>query len=147
MRCKYQVIFTLPEIAISNPQFNSLLCSHKCRQHLLWVVIDEAHCIVQWGSQFCPAYAKLDKLHSFILMNIPFYVTFVTMVPNVLAEVQWLLHIELSRSFHINLGNNRTNIYLEIRQIWNAHDFGCMDFLFKDITAVEELEHALLFIN
>jgi hypothetical protein len=69
------------------------------------------------------------------------------MVPNMLAEVRRLLHIDPSRSFHINLGNNRTNIYLEVRQIRNAYDFGCMDFLFEDIMAVEELEHALLFVN
>ena len=69
------------------------------------------------------------------------------MTPNMLAEVRWLLHIEPLRSFHINLGNNRTNIYLEVHQIRNAHDFSCMDFLFENVTAVEELEHALLFVN
>jgi superfamily II DNA helicase RecQ len=74
-------------MVISNPRFNSLLCSHKYHQRLLGVVIDEAHCIVQWGGQFRPAYAKLDKLRSFIPTNIPLYVTSATMVPNVLAEV------------------------------------------------------------
>ena len=66
----------------------------------------------------------------------------VTMTPNVLAEVQQLLHINPSKSFHINLGNNRTNIYLKVPQIQNPHNFSCMEFLFEDIMAVEEL-HAV----
>jgi len=130
----------------SNSWFNSL-CLHKYHQCLLGVVIDEAHCIVQWGGQFRPTYAKLNKLHLFVPMNIPLYITSATIMPNVLAEVWQVLHIDPSRSFHINLGNNRSNIYLEICQIQNACNFSCMDFLFENVTAVEELECALLFVN
>ncbi|KAI9463866.1 hypothetical protein HD554DRAFT_1989647, partial [Boletus coccyginus] len=35
-----------------------------------------------------------------------------------------------------NLGNNRSNIYPKVRQIQNAHDFDCMDFLFEDVVEV-----------
>ena len=33
-------------------------------QHVGWVVIDEAHCIVQWGPSFRRDYEKLDRLRA-----------------------------------------------------------------------------------
>ncbi|KAG6370692.1 P-loop containing nucleoside triphosphate hydrolase protein [Boletus reticuloceps] len=116
---KYQIIFMSPEMAISNCQFNSLLCSPEYHAHMLGVVIDKDHCIVQWGGQFRPAYAKLDKLRSFVPTHIPLYVTSATMMPDVVAEVCRQLHIDPLKSFHINLGNDRKNIYQQ--RIWSAH--------------------------
>ena len=34
-------------------------------QHVGWVVIDEAHCTVQWGPSFRRDYEKLDRLRAF----------------------------------------------------------------------------------
>ncbi|KAN0091043.1 hypothetical protein V8E55_004609 [Tylopilus felleus] len=58
---KYQVIYTLPEMVITNTYFNGLLCLPIYYQHLLGIMVDEAHCIVQWGKDFRPAYSKLSK--------------------------------------------------------------------------------------
>ncbi|KAF8141803.1 P-loop containing nucleoside triphosphate hydrolase protein [Boletus edulis] len=123
---KYQIIFMSPEMAISNCQFNSLLCSPEYHAHM---------------------YAWCDKLHSFILTHIPLYVTSATMMLDVVAEVHRQLHIDPLKSFHINLGNNRKNIYQEVHLIRNAHNFSCVDFLFESITAAEDLERTLLFVN
>ena len=111
------------------------------------IVIDEAHCIVQWGGNFRPTYGMLDKLRSFIPPNIPLYVTSATMTPDVLSEVCRQLHIDPSNSFHLNLGNDRENIYHEVRPIRNGQDFAALDFLFTGITSVEEMERALIFVN
>ncbi|KIJ06506.1 hypothetical protein PAXINDRAFT_91889 [Paxillus involutus ATCC 200175] len=120
---KYQVIYTSPEMATSNPRFNGLLCSPNYHEHLIGIVIDEAHCIVQWGGDFRPTYGKLDKLQSFVPTHIPLYITSATMTPDVLSEVRRLLHISPSTSFHLNLGNDRKNIYQEVSFIRNRTDF------------------------
>jgi len=114
---QYQIIFTSPEMAISNPRFKDLLCSAKYSTCLIGIVIDEAHCIVQWGGDFRPTYGMLDKLRSFIPRHIPLYVTSATMTPNVLSEVCRQLHINPSDCFYLNLGNDRENIYHEVRLI------------------------------
>jgi superfamily II DNA helicase RecQ len=134
-------------MAISNPQFNSLLCSIDYHNHLIGVVIDEAHCIVQWGSEFRPVYAKLDKLRSFIPTHIPLYLMTATMTPDALSEVQQLLHICPTSLFYLNLGNDRKNIYQEVQIIRNAQDFAALDFLFCGINCIDEMEHAMIFVN
>lgn len=144
---KYQVIYTSPEMAISNPRFNGLLCSPNYHEHLIGIVIDEAHCIVQWGGDFRPTYGKLDKLWSFVPTHIPLYITSATMTPDVLSEVRRLLHISPSTSFHLNLGNNRKDIYQEVSFIRNRTNFAAVDFLFEGVTHVDEMECALIFVN
>ncbi|KIJ61474.1 hypothetical protein HYDPIDRAFT_31340 [Hydnomerulius pinastri MD-312] len=144
---KYQVVYTSPEMAILNPRFNGLLCSPNYHKHLIGIVIDEAHCIVQWGGDFRPTYGKLDKLRSFIPTHIPLYITSATMTPDVLSEVRRLLHINPSTSFHLNLGNDRKNIYQEVSFIRNRTDFTAVDFLFEGLTHVDEMERALIFVN
>ncbi|OAX32449.1 P-loop containing nucleoside triphosphate hydrolase protein [Rhizopogon vinicolor AM-OR11-026] len=85
LRREYQVIYTSPEMAIENLRFNGLLRSQDYHDRLNGVVVDEAHCIVQWGGYFRPAYSKLDKLRSFVPHHIPIYATSATMTPAVLA--------------------------------------------------------------
>ena len=111
------------------------------------IVINEAHCIVQWGGDFRPTYGMLDKLRSFIPPDIPLYVTSATMTPDVQSEVCRQLHINPSESFHLNLGNDRENTYYEVRPIRNGQDFAALDFLFTGITSIEGMERALIFSN
>ena len=147
MERRYQVIYTSPEMLIQNMRFNGLICSPEYHKYLIGVVIDEAHCIVQWGGDFRPTYAKLNKLRSYIPTHIPIYATLATMTPSILSEVHKVLHIRSSTSFHLNLGNNRQNIYQEVRLIRNSTDFSALAFLFDGVTEVKQLERALIFVN
>ena len=128
-------------------RFNGLICSPEYHKYLIGVVIDEAHCIVQWGGDFRPTYAKLDKLRLYIPTHIPIYATSATMTQSILSEVRKVLHIRSSTFFHLNLGNNRQNIYQEVRLIRNSTDFSALAFLFDGVMEVKQLERALIFIN
>ncbi|KIJ08729.1 hypothetical protein PAXINDRAFT_88443 [Paxillus involutus ATCC 200175] len=118
---KYQVIYTSPEMVISNPHFNGVLCSPNYHEHLIGIVIDKAHCIVQWGGDFRPTYGKPDKLWSFVPTHIPLYITSAMMTLDILSE-------------EVSFIRNRTN-------------FAAVDFLFEGVTHVDEMECALIFIN
>ena len=44
----YQIVFAHPESHISSKYGRELLLSEKYRDNVLSIVIDEAHCIVDW---------------------------------------------------------------------------------------------------
>lgn len=134
-------------MAIENPLFNDLLCSPEFHKHLAGVVIDEAHCIVQWGRDFRPAYHRLDKLCSFIPARLPIYVTSATMTPLILSKVCEILHINPLESFHLNLGNDRPNIYSEVRTIPNSTSYSAFDFLFDGATQADDIPRSLIFVK
>ncbi|KAH7917095.1 P-loop containing nucleoside triphosphate hydrolase protein [Leucogyrophana mollusca] len=143
----YQVIYASPEMVIENPRFNGLVNSPQYSKRMQGWVIDEGHCISQWGGDFRPAYNKLDQLRSLVPLGVPIYVTSATMTPTVLAEVREKLQISPETSFYLNLGNDRPNITQEARIIPNASDFSALDFLVKDVRVAEDIPRTLVFVN
>ncbi|KIK77301.1 hypothetical protein PAXRUDRAFT_835037 [Paxillus rubicundulus Ve08.2h10] len=49
---KHRVILTSPEMCLQCPGFCELFSSPKLSGHVAAIVIDEAHCITQWGAKF-----------------------------------------------------------------------------------------------
>ncbi|KAJ3822554.1 P-loop containing nucleoside triphosphate hydrolase protein [Lentinula raphanica] len=58
----------------------------KLASKTLCIVVDEAHCISQWGDKFRPIYQQLGTLRAFVPAQVPFLATSATMQPTVLAE-------------------------------------------------------------
>ncbi|MCO5608167.1 hypothetical protein L7F22_062373 [Adiantum nelumboides] len=62
--CKYKLLYVTPEkIARSDNLFRHLESLHR-RNSLARIVIDEAHCVSQWGHDFRPDYQGLGVLKS-----------------------------------------------------------------------------------
>ncbi|EIW75948.1 P-loop containing nucleoside triphosphate hydrolase protein [Coniophora puteana RWD-64-598 SS2] len=144
---EFQVVFTSPEMVLSPGPFNSMLTSATFQEHLAGAVVDEAHCIEEWGPEFRPAYDELGAIRSIIPLHLPVYATSATMPPHVLATVRSVLHINPRRSYHVNLGNDRPNITQEIRTIDGSKDYAALDYLFTGCQQPEDLPHAIIFVN
>jgi superfamily II DNA helicase RecQ len=96
-------------------------------------VIDEAHCITQWGDKFRPEYAELGTLRAFVPIHIPFLVASATLPPPVLAQVRQTLHIRADNSYHVNLGVDRPNIAWICRKMDGAKsDLKALDFVIDE---------------
>ena len=81
------MVFTSPEMCLEHPQFSKLLRSGDFTQKVCTIVIDEAHCVSQWGESFRKKYSELGKLQSYVPDLVPFLVTSATLPPIVLDEV------------------------------------------------------------
>ncbi len=83
-----QLLFISPESIIENPCFCNMLLTAPYKERLVALVIDEAHCVKNWGDKFQIAFARIGELR--------------TLVPIVMSTCwhRWQqLRIELYRSF------------------------------------------------
>lgn len=95
-----------------------MLSSSVFARRVCAFVIDEAHCIEAWGlSKFREMYARLGTLRAFVGETIPFLVTSATLPPSTLTFVRQVLHLDPSKTFHLNLGNDRCNITWNVRNM------------------------------
>ncbi|MBV6323726.1 RecQ family ATP-dependent DNA helicase [Duganella sp. HSC-15S17] len=113
-RAEKEVIFCTPERMVT-PEFLALLK----RSGISLVVIDEAHCISQWGHDFRPAYleigAALDALGNPQLLALT-----ATATDEVIADIG--RQLGRPRMAVINTGIYRPNLHYRVRQVTNPDE-------------------------
>ena len=106
------IIFCTPE-RLTNPAFLSLLGAAPPSL----VVIDEAHCISQWGHDFRPAYLEIAAvLHA--LGRPPVLALTATATGEVMADID--AQLEARKLQIINTGIYRANLRYRVIQVTNA---------------------------
>jgi len=78
----YKFLYISPE-RISTRVFQAKVT----RLNLSMVVIDEAHCISQWGYDFRPSYLKIASLRDFIDQKVPFLALTASATPHVIEDI------------------------------------------------------------
>ncbi|PSS06546.1 hypothetical protein PHLCEN_2v3676 [Hermanssonia centrifuga] len=145
---KYRVLLTSPEMLLEHPVFSALMRSPEFMKDVALVVIDEAHCISQWGSDFRPKYGELEKLRSYIALDVPILATSATMTPAVLDDVRVKLRYRVDNMFLINLGNDRRNISLLIGRMQSAaKDLEALDFVLDEAFDGKPLIRTIIYVN
>jgi superfamily II DNA helicase RecQ len=128
--------------------FSQLLRSPEFAKYLLSIIVDEAHCISEWGETFRKDYAELGRLRSYVPTHIPFLVTSATMPPAILLDVQHKLEFETSKTFIINLGNDRPNITpIVARMSGAASNLTALDFVLDEPRSDNPLKRTIIFFN
>ena len=76
------------------------------------MVIDEAHCIVLWGTDFHKKYGTLGKVCAFLLQGTPVIALSATVTPHIVRAIWASLHFAHSetQSQYINEGNDHLNV-------------------------------------
>ncbi|EJF67504.1 P-loop containing nucleoside triphosphate hydrolase protein, partial [Dichomitus squalens LYAD-421 SS1] len=140
----------VPAAAVNRTTFSDKLME-VCKIRLTHVIgafiIDEAHCITQWGGDFRTEYSGLDKFRALVPTPVPFLVTSATLTPFQLERTRSNLSIEETRSFHLNLGNDRPNIKQEMRLMKSASDFAALDFIVAGAEKREDIPRTIIFVN
>lgn len=63
-RGNFKYLFCHPEQVLNNKNVNELFCSEVYQAKTVFIVIDEAHCILEWGVDFRPDFKKLFQLRA-----------------------------------------------------------------------------------
>lgn len=107
-----QLLYVTPEMINKSTAFNNGLMTLWRNKKLARLVIDEAHCVSQWGHDFRPDYKMLGEVRR-NYPGVPVMALTATATNNVIVDIKHNLDMEgctvFSQSF------NRPNLYYEIR--------------------------------
>lgn len=107
-----KLLYLTPEKLAKSGEMQDLLEILHQNGMLARFVIDEAHCVSQWGHDFRPDYMKLGMLKD-SFPDVPLMALTATASPKVIKGVQRSLKISQGRVFSMNF--NRPNLAFEVR--------------------------------
>lgn len=121
--------------------------------HELWglVVVDEAHCIIQWGvthgihPPFRPAWGKIGEVRALLSKSIPMLATTATLQVEEVPVIERLLYMGPEMYF-LNLGNNRLEIFMEMREM-KHNMLGMKDLLTLVVPKSGPLKSTMVFFD
>ncbi|KAJ7103240.1 P-loop containing nucleoside triphosphate hydrolase protein [Mycena belliarum] len=146
----HNAIFTSPEMCFKHDPFRKWLRNPATAQRALGAIIDEAHCISQWGGDFRPHYAELYRLRGALPVGTPILATSATLSPAAIKDVCSTLHIDLDEAFVLNLGNDRPNITPSIIEMKSAKDYGALKQIFgppSEVHGIADVPKSIVFAN
>ncbi|EEI70029.1 RecQ family ATP-dependent DNA helicase [Lentilactobacillus hilgardii] len=113
---QYQFIYASPEM-LANPQI-----MEKFKQLSVGLlVIDEAHCISEWGPDFRPDYLKLNQVRKSLKMPLTLMMT-ATATTKTRQDILERMEMDQDRVNQIVLSVNRKNIFLSARVCKNQRE-------------------------
>ena len=104
-----EFVFTTPERLATDPEFLEMLSRHTIDRF----VVDEAHCVSQWGHDFRPAFLELKDVVA-RLGHPPILALTATATQAVMDDIISLLGMRQPRI--VNTGIYRANLSLEVQQ-------------------------------
>ncbi len=104
----FRLVFVAPE-RLRSSSFRALLAGVP----LSLVVVDEAHCISQWGHDFRPEYLRIGCLRD--LTEAPFMALTATATPRVRAEISESLR--LRDPVQVRMSFDRPNLHWAVRRV------------------------------
>ncbi|KAJ7635917.1 hypothetical protein B0H17DRAFT_869645, partial [Mycena rosella] len=106
----HNTIFTSPEMCFEHDAFRKWLRDPATGKRAVGAIVDEAHCVSQWGGDFRPHYGLLNRLRAVLPVGSPIPATSATLSPAALKDICSILDLDLDEAFFLNLGNGRPNI-------------------------------------
>ncbi|KUI66826.1 ATP-dependent DNA helicase hus2/rqh1 [Cytospora mali] len=107
-----QLLYVTPEMINKSTAFINGLMTLYRNKKLARLVIDEAHCVSQWGHDFRPDYKMLGEVRA-RFPGVPVMALTATATNNVIADIEHNLGLEDFSMFTQSF--NRPNLYYEIR--------------------------------
>ncbi|KAJ7240931.1 P-loop containing nucleoside triphosphate hydrolase protein [Mycena rebaudengoi] len=147
---KHNAILTSPEMCFKHNDFQQWLRSDVTGQRILGVIVDEAHCMSQWGGDFSPHYALLNRLRNLVPVGTPFLATTAAAGASALTDICKGLNMDLDDTYFLNLGNDRPNITPSIVQMKGSKDYDALNEQLPDPSTVHspaDLPKTITFTN
>lgn len=107
-----ELLYVTPEMVSRSPAFNEALDSLHRKKKFARLVIDEAHCVSQWGHDFRPDYKTIGQIRQ-RFPGVPVMALTATATQNVIVDIKHNLGLSNCQVFSQSF--NRPNLYYEVR--------------------------------
>ncbi|KAL1754249.1 P-loop containing nucleoside triphosphate hydrolase protein [Schizophyllum commune] len=133
VRGDFRIVLLSPEMLWSQSFFNKVLRNPKFARRIYSVVVDEAHCISFWGTDFRKEYGRIGAIRAFLSRDIPIIAVSATLTRRVRRNVVDTLQLNRSSArpyLWLNAGNDRPNVAYIVRPIHHTLDsYDDLDFV------------------
>lgn len=106
----YKLLYISPE-RLSSELF---LAKLQRMRRVSMVVVDEAHCISQWGYDFRPSYLQIAKIRTMLPSDVPVLALTATATPKVVDDIQECLSFRKKNVFSMSF--ERKNLIYVVRE-------------------------------
>lgn len=135
-------------MCLKHVRFSTLMHSPDFMRDVLYVVIDEAHCVSQWGDSFRKDYSALVQMRSYVGIRKPFLLASATFPPLMLRDVSDKLEFRESSTYFVNIGNNRPNLLPIVHRMKAAQSsLPILDFLVRNARPGSKFTRTIAFFN
>ncbi|KAJ7690513.1 P-loop containing nucleoside triphosphate hydrolase protein, partial [Mycena rosella] len=116
-----QLVYISPEMALSD-RFGRLWMDAKFRARVNALIVNEAHCIDEWGEEFRPLYRQLHRLRSFTGQEVPFVACTATCATSTFNIIWDSLGFGHRPFWGLDAGSDRANLFFSTQTLTNIHD-------------------------
>ncbi|CCJ28450.1 unnamed protein product [Pneumocystis jirovecii] len=106
-----KLLYVTPEFLAKNNSFNQALDHIYSKNKFARVVVDEAHCISQWGHDFRPDYKQLGQIKQ-KYQTVPFIA--LTATANEIVKKDVIHNLNINNCVVLSQSFNRPNIYYNV---------------------------------
>ncbi|MGK7942070.1 MAG: ATP-dependent DNA helicase RecQ [Crocosphaera sp.] len=114
-----RLLYLSPETLLSPPIWNLLIQPHI---EINGLILDEAHCLVQWGETFRPTYSRLGAVRQALLKNKPNFqkiaIAAFTATADIKSQAIIKNSLKLENPQIFSLSPYRNNLNLNIKIAW-----------------------------
>ncbi|KAJ7107392.1 P-loop containing nucleoside triphosphate hydrolase protein [Mycena epipterygia] len=144
---KYRIVLISPEMAITSKFHETVLSSKAFSDNIISQVIDEGHCISEWGNDdFRPDFSKLHILLGRLPSGLPIVVRSATMPRHVILDIQEKLRLRADCA-RVSVSNEKLNIALSVRIMQHPQDTyaDLMTLFTRDSAGPEDFPQTLVY--
>ncbi len=105
----YKIIYVAPERLLT-----ASFLDFACHAPIAQVVVDEAHCVSQWGQDFRPGYLNIEPFIGKLPVRPRVSAFTATATRTVKEDIMRLL--QLQKPYEVTTGFDRPNLYFEVRR-------------------------------